>query len=197
MCSSAALMLARHFVLSLLLAPAAAGSLPSFAHARPLDAVVAVVEGTPVTVLQVRHRAAPALLRIERSSPAPQRPDLIKQVLGTALEQVIEDRLFEAAAHEAGVQISESAIDSAIVDAARQNAKTRADFLSLAFGDGFREADLREYYRHWLLAWHVLTSDWNKYHDGPMPRDAGYDAWREEWLRIQKNRTCIERRVAP
>lgn len=112
---------------------------------RAADFIVAVVNSEPITnqeVISRMQRLVPQLAMQGR--PAPPRDELARAVL----ERLISDRVQLQAAREAGLRVSDEAVEQAVADVARQNQVNVAELRRRLANDGlsferFRQ-DLRE-----------------------------------------------------
>jgi peptidyl-prolyl cis-trans isomerase SurA len=112
---------------------------------RTADFIVAVVNSEPITnqeVISRMQRLVPQLAMQGR--PAPPRAELARAVL----ERLISDRVQLQAAREAGLRVSDEAVEQAVADVARQNQVNVAELRRRLANDGlsferFRQ-DLRE-----------------------------------------------------
>lgn len=170
---------------------------PAFAAPRPVDGVVALVEGRPITALQVRRRAAPALAQLRVwSGPAWRKDALLRETLGKTLESMIEELLLVRAAqlaHLTPPEVNDAALDRMAAEAGW----SRAQLLTHWEAQGYsRERLLEETRRGWLRQL-VLRDAWRKEHAEPEPSEPSeaLDAWRSRWIESLKRRATIERRV--
>jgi hypothetical protein len=181
-------------VLGLLGAP---GARADGRQVRSVDAIVAVVDGAPLTSHQLRSHAAPQVRLVERANkPGPERDAAMLRALTQDLEPAIDDRLFENAVRSRGVAVDAAMVDATLAEMQRSQGVSGADFDVAAWDGGYTHQDTVDWVRRALIAQRVLVVDWPREHDGPFPSEgAAQDGYKREWLAKRKREVCIERRV--
>lgn len=144
--------------LALVAAIAAAGIARSAgAEPRIIDRVVAVIDDDALFASELRERAAPFLLRIEREIAEP-----VRRAAATAeahrelLRRMIDEVLFERAAKDAYVSVAPDEVDTALRSIAEQNKLTPEQVLAMAAEQGLPERAYREELRRQLLEGKLL-----------------------------------------
>ncbi|HYW55476.1 MAG TPA: peptidylprolyl isomerase [Polaromonas sp.] len=127
--------------------PSAAAGVATGAQ-RQADYIVAVVNSEPVTNNEVRAR----MLRTEQqmrqqAAPVPPRPEFARLVL----ERIINERAQLQLARENGVQVTESAVDDAVANVARQNQLSVDELRRRMTADGLAFSQFRGDLRNELL----------------------------------------------
>jgi peptidyl-prolyl cis-trans isomerase SurA len=148
--------------LSVVLHAVAAG--PVFAEAQPqrnaqgevIERVVAVVNGEPLLLSELRTRAAPFLPRLMQA-PELQRMTLMEQLYGELLNQIIDERLLEQEARKLSVSITSSDVDRAIENVQRQSGLSEPDFWEAVRGQGFVVEQYKADVRRQLLRLKVVN----------------------------------------
>lgn len=167
----------KHAISALVLAAAAA--LPAFAQqgARPLDAIVAVVNDEVITrnELEARMRQVERQLR-QQNIALPTRDVLERQVL----ERIIVDRTQIQFAKENGMRIDDVMLDRAIGRIAEQNKATVQQLRDRLESDGIEYARFREEIRDEILMARVREREVES-------QVQVTDAEIDEFLREQKN----------
>lgn len=122
------------------------------AKAAIVERIVAVIDQDAVLLSDLKERALPYLLRVYSSVPeGPQRAANISQIYKVVLEQMIDERLEEDAAREAGVEISEEQVDAAIAQTAAQNQMSVNQILVEAKRSGLSIENYRDELRRQLI----------------------------------------------
>ena len=119
------------------------------AFARPVEGIVAVVEGEPVTLSELNQFIA-------RGSAVPNPSLPIQTDRKQWLEFLIEDRLIEKEAEKLGVAVSEPEVDQAIAELLKANSLAPPDLARVLRERGLTEADYRKEIRGELIRNRVL-----------------------------------------
>ncbi len=170
---------------------------PPSAEVRAVNAIVAVVDGAPITSIEVRARAAPFLEQIRRSKqPDWQKAQAERGAIEKALDAILDDKLFDAAAKDYKISVGPKVVDVMIDRAAVDLHLSRADYLDRVWVDhGFKPDDLRAYFRSDVVARYVLSHAWTLRSRAPEPTDdKAKEAFRSAWLAERRKLACIERR---
>jgi hypothetical protein len=177
---------------------------PAAADFTVFDRIVAVVDGTPISVGALRRRTEWYSRKLQGSgAPAWQKTIWLRAQMGKELEWAIDDILVTRAAEALGVKADEAAVDRWMDDDAKARRLSRSEFLSDAWEGGYSEADLRATYRRALIEGYALMEAYARTHDDALPWGndepalAARAAWRSEWLASLRRRACIERRFVP
>jgi peptidyl-prolyl cis-trans isomerase SurA len=111
-----------------------------------IERVVAVVNGDPLLLSELRTRAAPFLARVMQA-PEMQRMQLMQQLYGDLLTQLIDERLLEQEARKLSISITSTDVERAIQNVQRQSGLKDAEFWEAVKGQGFQvdqyKADVR------------------------------------------------------
>lgn len=169
----------------------------SAADPKLVDAVVAVVGGKPITLLQVRKRARLYIDEAKRGATADwQKPELVRKVLLEVLDRMIDEALVEAAAKSASISVTNKEVEAAIARALESGGTTREALAA----KGWNEDLLHEEYARQLVEQRVLSWAWMKKHDGAYPTGATaakvWEEFRASFFAERRKATCIERRVS-
>lgn len=122
------------------------------AEAAIVERIVAIVGQRAILLTDLRERALPFLLHIYNTLPeGPQRAANISQVFNMVLDQMVNEELEEAAARDAGIDITEAQVDEALSRTAQQNNMTVNGILSEAKRSGLSIRNYREEMRRQLI----------------------------------------------
>lgn len=127
-------------LMMLVFAALAAFTVVSFAHEEPLDKTVAVVNDDIITQSELNAAIASAKMQIaSEQMAAPSDTVLHKQVL----DQLINKKLQLQAAHQAGLDVSSTELESAITSIASRNHLTTGQLYKKLGEEGMNVADYR------------------------------------------------------
>lgn len=134
---------------------------PAFASAQTAEApsatqvegIAAIVNDEPISFTDVRQRASLLMMGIAQQPT----PEIIQQVTGQALEQLIDERLQIQEAAEYDVTISESEIAAAIGDMAAQSNLSREGLVQQLAEVGINPTSLEEQLRA-EISWRRIMS---------------------------------------
>jgi peptidyl-prolyl cis-trans isomerase SurA len=121
-----------------------------------IERTVAVVNGDPLLLSELRTRAAPFLQRLLRA-PEAQRMTLMQQLYGELLTQLIDERLLEQDARKLNISITAGDIDRAIENVARQSGLKEPEFWDAVAAQGFSRDQYRGDVRRQLLRLKVIN----------------------------------------
>lgn len=121
-----------------------------------IERLVAVVNGEPLLLSELRGRAAPFLARVMKA-PEMQRMQLMQQLYGELLTQLIDERLLEQEARKLSISVLSSDIDRAIENVQRQNNLKSADFWEAVSAQGFTPEHYKGDVRRQLLRLKVIN----------------------------------------
>ncbi len=125
---------------------------PSWAHARVVERVVAVVGDQPVLLSDVRERGRAVLGRLAAAQlPEAQRAASEGQILHEALQRVVDERLMSLAAEQAHLAVTEQEVDNALKYRATASHVSLVELLAEAKKQGLSEDDYRAELRRQLL----------------------------------------------
>ncbi len=138
-------------------ASAAAAQVPTKTEAgEVIERVVAVVNGDPLLMSELRTRAAPFLPRLMQA-PELQRMSLMEQLYQELLGQLIDERLLEQEARKLSVTVTSSDVDRAIENVQRQSGLNDADFWDAVRAQGFMMDQYKADVRRQLLRLKVIN----------------------------------------
>lgn len=138
---------------------------PVYAHAEVptateagdvIERVVAVVNGEPLLMSELRSRATPFLSRLMQA-PEIQRMTLMEQLYSELLGQLIDERLLEQEARKLSVTVTSTDVDRAIENVQRQSGLNDADFWEAVRGQGFMMDQYKGDVRRQLLRLKVVN----------------------------------------
>jgi peptidyl-prolyl cis-trans isomerase SurA len=121
-----------------------------------IERVVAVVNGDPLLLSELRTRAAPFLSRVMQA-PEMQRMALMQQLYGDLLTQLIDERLIEQEARKLSLSITSSDVDRAIQNVMRQSGLKDAEFWDAVRGQGFAPDQYKTDVRRQLVRLKVMN----------------------------------------
>lgn len=121
-----------------------------------IERIVAIVNGEPLLLSELRTRAAPFLKRVMQA-PEMQRMALLQQLYGELLTQLIDERLLEQEARKLSVTVLSGDVDRAIENVQRQNNMSDADFWDAVAAQGFSREQYRGDVRRQLLRLKVIN----------------------------------------
>lgn len=125
--------------------------LSGLAQAELVDRVAAVVNKDIIALSEVQQRAAPELTRIPSDQDAKQRAALRRQILESAVNVLIGEKLMEAEVKELGIHVSDAELEAALDDVQRQNNITdTSQFEQMLSGEGYTIAGYRDFLRKQL-----------------------------------------------
>ena len=135
------------------------------AHAVIIERVVAVVGERPILLSELRHRARPrltlaAVQAIQQGAP----PETIPTTLAAAepkamketLDEMIDERLMEAQADKAHLQVTVDEVDRGVHNKAQSLGINEKDLWVRAHGQGYTDQDYRDEVRRQLLEGKLL-----------------------------------------
>jgi len=105
----------------LLLLSLLAATAPDTSPTRVVNRVAATVNGEVVTLREVEQRAGAALERVEALPAGAEHDRARNEVLRTAFDQLVSERLFDAQARALGVEVLDPEIDTAIEEIKKRN----------------------------------------------------------------------------
>jgi len=121
-----------------------------------IERTVAVVNGDPLLLSELRTRAAPFLQRLMRA-PEAQRMGLMQQLYSELLTQLVDERLLEQDARKLNITITAADIDRAIENVAKQSGLKDAEFWDAVAAQGFARDQYRSDVRRQLLRLKVIN----------------------------------------
>lgn len=121
-----------------------------------IERVVAVVNGDPLLLSELRTRAAPFLPRVMQA-PEMQRMALMQQLYGDLLTQLIDERLLEQEARKLSIAVTGSDVDRAISNVQRQSNLKDAEFWEAVRGQGFTPENYKADVRRQLIRLKVIN----------------------------------------
>lgn len=122
-----------------------------------IERIVAIVNGEPLLLSELRMRAAPFLPRLMQAPSETQRMALMEQLYDELLTQLIDERLLEQEARKLSVSIASSDIERAIENVQRQSGLAEADFWEAVQTQGFTSDQYRSDVRRQLLRLKVVN----------------------------------------
>lgn len=121
------------------------------ARAELVDKVAAVVNRDVIALSEVQQRAAPELSRINDPDPS-KRAEQRAQLMKTALDTLIGEKLMEAEITEMGISATEGEVDELVNDVRRQNNITDpAQFEQVLTAEGLTMTTYRDMLRKRIL----------------------------------------------
>ncbi len=121
-----------------------------------IERVVAVVNGDPLLLSELRTRAAPFLARVMQA-PEMQRMQLMQQLYGDLLTQLIDERLLEQEARKLSISITTVDVERAIQNVQRQSGLKDAEFWEAVRGQGFQPEQYKADVRRQLVRLKVIN----------------------------------------
>lgn len=121
-----------------------------------IERVVAVVNGDPLLLSELRTRATPFLQRVMQA-PEIQRMALMQQLYGELLNQLIDERLLEQEARKLSVSVTSTDVDRAIENVQKQSGLSDAEFWDAVRGQGFMMDQYKADVRRQLLRLKVVN----------------------------------------
>ncbi|MET0342924.1 MAG: SurA N-terminal domain-containing protein [Polyangiales bacterium] len=121
-----------------------------------IERVVAVVNGDPMLLSELRTRAAPFLARVMQA-PETQRMALMQQLYGDLLTQLIDERLLEQEARKLSITLTATDVDRAIQNVQRQSGLKDAEFWDAVRGQGFTPEQYKADVRRQLVRLKVMN----------------------------------------
>lgn len=136
--------------------PAYAEQAPAQKKDEVIERVVAVVNGDPLLLSELRTRAAPFLARVMQA-PEMQRMALMQQLYGELLTQLIDERLLEQEARKLSLSVTGSDVDRAIQNVQRQSGLEESAFWEAVRGQGFTPEQYKSDVRRQLIRLKVIN----------------------------------------
>ncbi|MET0285383.1 MAG: SurA N-terminal domain-containing protein [Polyangiales bacterium] len=121
-----------------------------------IERVVAVVNGDPLLLSELRTRAAPFLARVMQA-PEMQRMSLMQQLYGDLLTQLVDERLLEQEARKLSISITSVDVERAIQNVQRQSGLKDAEFWEAVRGQGFQPENYKADVRRQLVRLKVIN----------------------------------------
>ena len=121
-----------------------------------IERVVAVVNGDPLLLSELRTRAAPFLKRVMQA-PEAQRMALMQQLYGDLLTQLIDERLLEQEARKLSLSITGTDVERAIQNVQRQSQLKDAEFWEAVKAQGFTPEQYKSDVRRQLVRLKVIN----------------------------------------
>jgi peptidyl-prolyl cis-trans isomerase SurA len=128
----------------------------SSAEGEVIERVVAVVNGDPLLLSELRTRAAPFLKRLMQA-PEAQRMGLMQQLYGDLLTQLVDERLLEQEARKLSISITSVDVERAIQNVQRQSNLKDAEFWEAVKGQGFTPDQYKSDVRRQLVRLKVIN----------------------------------------
>jgi peptidyl-prolyl cis-trans isomerase SurA len=122
-----------------------------------IERVVAIVNGEPMLLSELRTRAAPFLPRLMQNPSEVQRIAMTKQLYGELLTQLIDERLLEQEARKLSISVGSGDIDRAVENVQRQSGLESAAFWEAVRGQGFTPEQYKADVRRQLLRLKVVN----------------------------------------
>ena len=121
-----------------------------------IERVVAVVNGDPLLLSELRTRAAPFLARVMQA-PEMQRMALMQQLYADLLTQLIDERLLEQEARKLSISITSTDVERAIQNVQRQSGLKDAEFWDAVRAQGFQPEQYKGDVRRQLVRLKVIN----------------------------------------
>lgn len=121
-----------------------------------IERVVAVVDGSPLLLSELRARATPFLSRI-MEAPKEQRMLLMQQLYSELLTQLIDEYLLEQEARKLSLSVTRSDIERAIDNVRNQSELSEEEFWDAVASQGLSRAQYRKDVRRQLLRLRVIN----------------------------------------
>lgn len=121
-----------------------------------IERVVAIVNGEPLLLSELRGRAAPFLPRL-MEVPEVQRMAMMAQLYDELLTQLIDERLLEQEARKLSISVLSSDVERAIENVQRQSGLEGDAFWEAVRGQGFTPEQYRSDVRRQLLRLKVVN----------------------------------------
>jgi len=126
------------------------------AEGEVIERIVGVVNGDPLLLSELRTRAAPFLARVMQA-PEMQRMQLMQQLYGDLLTQLVDERLLEQEARKLSISITSVDVDRAITNVQRQSGLKDAEFWDAVRGQGFQPDQYKGDVRRQLVRLKVIN----------------------------------------
>ena len=120
------------------------------ARAELVDKVAATVNDDVIALSEVEQRAAPELAALNQNRDSPQRAELRKKALHSAVEQLIGEKLMEKQVDELGITVSDQEVELGLEDIRRQNNFDADQFEQALRSEGYTVQQYREFMRKQL-----------------------------------------------
>ncbi len=127
------------------------------------DRIVAVVEGEPILLSALRRRAAP-FLHPTPGVPGLRRQRALRKLYRGLMKRLIEERLVERAARDAGISMDRAAVDRTLALVAVHNHMKRAELLARVRAAGMTEQEYRAELQRQLVESQLLYAFMRKHH---------------------------------
>jgi len=121
-----------------------------------IERIVAVVNGDPLLLSELRTRATPYLARVMQA-PEMQRMQLMQQLYGDLLTQLIDERLLEQEARKLSIAITTTDVERAIQNVQRQSGLKDPEFWEAVRGQGFTPENYKSDVRRQLIRLKVIN----------------------------------------
>ncbi|MDB4989583.1 MAG: Peptidyl-prolyl cis-trans isomerase SurA [Myxococcaceae bacterium] len=121
-----------------------------------IERVVAVVNGDPLLLSELRTRAAPFLARVMQA-PEAQRMAVMQQLYADLLTQLIDERLLEQEARKLSISITSTDVERAIQNVQRQSGLKDPEFWDAVRAQGFQPEQYKGDVRRQLVRLKVIN----------------------------------------
>ncbi|MDB4972688.1 MAG: Peptidyl-prolyl cis-trans isomerase SurA [Myxococcaceae bacterium] len=121
-----------------------------------IERVVAVVNGDPLLLSELRTRAAPFLARVMQA-PEAQRMPVMQQLYADLLTQLVDERLLEQEARKLSISITSTDVERAIQNVQRQSGLKDAEFWDAVRAQGFQPEQYKGDVRRQLVRLKVIN----------------------------------------
>lgn len=147
----------RRFFAHAVFASALAVSAGSFAHAAIVERVVAVVGEKPILLTEIRNRAQPFLIDLQRRGlSSAQKAAAESELYRQLLDRMIDERLQQQAAEKARIRVTAEEIDAGIRNVASSQRLTPAELMAEAARQGMSADAYRAEIRRQILEGKLL-----------------------------------------
>jgi parvulin-like peptidyl-prolyl isomerase len=179
----------------------AAASAPAIAEPVMANGIVALVDGKPITLAQVRRRAAPHVVQLRRSGmPSWAQADAIRRIWADVLDAMVDDMLLQQAASRDTIKVDDKEVDQELDRVAVSQRLTREALLGEALAWGMTASEYRDDLRRQLVAWRVLWLQFTRTEGKPFPEgeegSRTLAAYRKRWLSERRRTACVETRLS-
>jgi len=183
-----------------LLAPGALRAAPRGAPV-VFDRIAAVVDGEPILLSTLRKRAAP-FVHPSKGVPGYQRQKELRQTYRMLMKQLIDERLIDLAARDAGVSMDRAAVDGALDRVAAQNDMKRSELVALVRTHGMSEKEYRDDIRRQLVEYQLVYAFMRRKGvkvDGKDPKEQEQIVERERkrWMADLRRHASIQQYFRP
>lgn len=184
-----------------LLSPGAARAAPPRGVPVVFDRIVAVVDGEPILLSTLRRRAAP-FVHPSKGVPGYRRQQQLRQTYRMLMKRLIDERLVDSAARDAGISVDKADVDAAIARVAAQNHMKKRELQAAVRGAGMTGKEYRDEIRRQIVEYRLLYAFMRRvgvkvHGKDKKERERSVERERKRWMAKLRSHASIEQYFDP